>query len=77
MGFFDELFDDILGFDPPDVKIPPIPTPPPPTEKVSGQASDEILKRRFARRRGRAKTIVTGDLSPETPGKVNLLGLTV
>ena len=39
-----------------------------------GSASDEIRRRRRAKMSGRRKTIVTGDLTPEDPGRTNLLG---
>lgn len=75
MGFFSKLFDDILGFDPP--KAPPLPPLPPPAiqiDRADGPASEEIRKRRRTKASGRRKTIVTGDLTPEDPGRTNLLG---
>lgn len=76
MGCGSKIFDDILGFDPPKQPPPPPlpPPPPPPTEKINLKEDDEMRRRRLARLRGRRKTIVTGDLTPEDTGKVNLLG---
>jgi hypothetical protein len=75
MGLFSDIFDKLLGFNPPSPPPPP-PPPPPEPEKIDIEEEDEIRKRRLARLRGRSKTIVTGDLSPESPGKVGLLGRT-
>ena len=74
MGLFSKIFDDILGFNPP--KTPPVPLPTPEPEKIKADEEDEIRKRRLAKMSSRRKTIVTGDLSPENPMKVNLLGRT-
>jgi len=74
MGLFSKIFDDILGFNPP--KAPPVPLPMPEPEKITIEEEDEIRKRRLGRLRGRRETIVTGDLTPENPMKVNLLGRT-
>ncbi len=73
MGFFSKLFDDILGFDPPKAP-PPAPLPIPPPTQISGEASDEIRRKKRARQSGRRQTIVTGDLTPNDPSKSNLLG---
>ena len=75
MGLFSKIFDDILGFNPPK-NPPPAPAPPPPPEKIQIDEEDEIRRRRLAQASGRLKTIVTGDLSPDDPMKVNLLGRT-
>lgn len=75
MGILSFIFDDILGFDPP--KAPPLPPLPPPAltvDTAEGPASEEIRKRRRSKVSGRRKTIVTGDLTPEDPGRTNLLG---
>jgi hypothetical protein len=75
MGLFSKIFDDILGFDPPKAPPPP-PLPIPEPEKIKADEEDEIRKRRLARASGLRRTIVTGDLSPDDPTKVNLLGRT-
>lgn len=56
------------AFNKPDVPKPQGP-PPIPTADEEG-----IKKRRVRPRRGRAATIITGDLTPETIGKKGLLG---
>lgn len=72
---FDKVFDDILGINPPKAP-PPAPLPPPEPEKIKADEEDEIRRRRLAKASGRRRTIVTGDLTPDDPMKVNLLGRT-
>ncbi len=61
-----------FGLGPPPT-TPPLPPIAPPQTLVKGQASGEIQRRQRGRVSGRSKTIVTGELSPQT-GKKSLLG---
>lgn len=55
------------------VKMPPLPEPPPTPEPEFYEEAEEGEKKKVIRRRGRARTIITGDLEPETTKKT-LLG---
>jgi len=69
-----DLTDKILGIDPPKVK--PLPPPPPIAPLPKPEAGDETTDAQLRRRgkRGRAGTVLTGDLIPEDIGKRTLLG---
>jgi hypothetical protein len=45
----------------------------PPAVPETGEDEEDYMQRQ-KRRKGRAKTIITGDLTPETLGKKTLLG---
>lgn len=68
-GLFDE---------PKVVTPPPVPSPPPipsPEAEVIGEAADVERRQQFRRRkRGKAGTVITGELTPEFTGKKALLG---
>lgn len=72
MGFFSTFLDKVLGIDP--IKPPPLPPlPPPQATPERADEPSEVTRRRRARVSGKRKTIVTGELAPET-GKKTLLG---
>jgi hypothetical protein len=58
---------------PKSVKPPPLPPPTPVPEPELYEEAGELEKKKVSRRKGRAKTIITGELEPETRGKT-LLG---
>ena len=70
MGLSD-VMDDWFGFDPPEKPKLPVVSPPPTIEKAMGVAG---TLRRSRPQRGRASTILTGDLVPMDIGKRTLLG---
>lgn len=53
------------------VRMPPVPEPEPMPESL-GETGEEARKMR--KRKGRGKTIITGELEPEFVGKKRLLG---
>lgn len=54
------------------VTPPPLPPPPPRPEPELFEEAGELAKKKAVRRRGRRRTIITGELEPETRGKVLL-----
>ena len=64
------IMDKWFGFDPPKVKLPPVPPP----EPVSERQTPEDVAKRMRRTKGRSETILTGDLVPKDVGKRTLLG---
>lgn len=63
------ILDNWFGINPP--KMPP----PPPPEAIPETGGDKAgFLERMRRRRGRSKTLLTGDLVPEDVGKRSLLG---
>ena len=64
------VMDKWFGFDPPKV---PKPAPPAPKPTPETEAAEDMLKR-LRKKRGRASTIIAGDLEPMDVGKRSLLG---
>lgn len=80
MGLFSEikkLFTKVIPIFPDPKEIKPPPPPPPPQElttEIGAGAQDQLRRQQRSKTSSRRRTIVTGDLTPET-SKKTLLGL--
>ena len=62
----------VFGGKPKEVKPPPVPDPPP--VPVVTDEAEEFAQQAERRKSGRAKTFLTGNLSPRDTGKKTTLG---